>query len=140
VIDVEKRALRPFEQHFAAGLDGVEEIRRGVADEGPQPLGILPILLPDRSHVELGAEQFRLQGRDVSELCGELGPVEIAEPDGERAAHLVAVAGPDAAARRADRFTTGEAAVEQLVFGHVPGKYDVGPVAHEQLAGDRHAA
>jgi hypothetical protein len=33
----------------------------------------------------------------------------------------------------------GEAAVEQFVFRHVPGKHDMGPVAHEQLAGDRHA-
>src|SRR5262245_57502537 len=55
-----------------------------------------------------------------------------------RAADLVAVAGADAAERGADTLTAG-GLVEDLVFGDVPWKDDVGPVAEHQVAADRDA-
>ena len=70
----------------------------------------------------------------------ELVAVEIAEADRQRAAHLVAIAGADAAAGRADRLAPRQAAVELLVFGNVPRKHEVGPVADPQLAFDANAA
>ena len=52
---------------------------------------------------------------------------------GVRPADLVAVTGPDAAAGRADVLAVGRALVERPVFGEVPGKDHVGPVADPQV-------
>ena len=65
-------------------------------------------------------------------LGAEVGPVEVAESDGQGPADLVAVAGPDAPARGPDRTATRETGVEQAILDHVPGKDDVGPVADLQ--------
>ena len=50
-----------------------------------------------------------------------------------RAADLVAVAGPDAAAGGADVLAVGRALVERPVLGEVPGEDHVGPVADPQI-------
>ena len=87
-----------------------------------------------------GREHSILQTGDVGDLVGDVAAVEIAEPDRQGAAHLVAIAGADTAAGRADRLAPRHAAVEDAVFGHVPGEDDVGPVTDPQLALDPHAA
>ena len=50
-----------------------------------------------------------------------------------RAADLVAIAGADAAHRGADRLAAGEASVHRAVFGDVPRKDHVGPIADHQI-------
>ena len=85
-------------------------------------------------------EQPVLEGGDVLDSRPQVVAVEVAEADRQRPADLVAVAGPDPAARRADRPATRQAGIQQLVFGDVPGENDVGPVADLELAGHRHPA
>jgi hypothetical protein len=108
------------------------------------------VLVVDRSGVEQvrlastarlpARQQPVLDPHDVFEAAAELVTVEIAETDRQRSPHLVAIAGADAAAGRADRLASRQTAVELLVFGHVPRKHEVGPVADPQLAFDPHAA
>ena len=72
--------------------------------------------------------------------CAEDVAVQVAQAHGERAAHLVAIAGADAAHRGADVLAAGAAFVEQPVFGDVPGKDHVGPIAEHQVRADLDAA
>ena len=66
--------------------------------------------------------------------------VHVAQPDGQRAADLVAVARPDAAHRGADRLAAGTLLVQQPVLLDVPGEDHVGPVADHQVLADLDAA
>ena len=57
-----------------------------------------------------------------------------------RAADFVAIAGADAAARRADVLAIRRALVECAVLGKVPGKNHVGPIADAEIIGMAGAA
>ena len=63
----------------------------------------------------------------------KVGAVQVAEANGVRAADLVAVAGPDAAAGGADVLAVGGVLVERPIFGEVPGEDHVGAVAEQQV-------
>ena len=146
VVDVEERTLGTLEQHPLALLDGcragTRSCRRRAAAAAPRSrrTGV------DRGRIQRRGvglpvcEQAILEVDDVLQPGAEVGPVEIAEADRQRPPHLVAVAGADAAAGGADRPAPRQAAVEDPVFGDVPGKDDVGPVAESQLALDADAA
>ena len=141
MVDVEQRPLRPFEQQPAACLDGVEQEGGGVGDVRLEPLCIGGVLGVDRRGVERRwggpgpvGEQPVFEVDDVLHLRAEVGAVEVAEPDRQRTADLVAVAGPDAAAGGADRAPTGKTAVEEPILDDVPREDDVGPVAELEFA------
>ena len=68
-----------------------------------------------------------------STVRAKVGAIQVAEPNRVRAADLVAVTGPDAAAGGADVLAVGGALVERFVLGEVPGKDHVGPVADPQI-------
>ena len=148
MVDVEQGALGALEEQPLARLDGVEEIAGRVRDEGAEPVGVAAVLGEDLRGVERdggragplpGGEQPVLEIDDVGHLGGKVVPVEITQADRQRAAHLVAVARPDAPAGRADRLATRQAAVEDPILGDVPGEDDVRPVAELELAVDPHA-
>ena len=60
----------------------------------------------------------------------------VADADGQRAADLVAVAGPYATHGRSDRLATRAKRVEEPVFFDMPREDDMSPVADHQIAGD----
>ena len=67
-------------------------------------------------------EHAILGGDDVLDLRAEGWAIEVAEPDGVRAADFIAIAGADAAAGGADVFAVGRVLIECAVLGEVPGK------------------
>src|SRR4051812_29203711 len=103
-----------------------------------QPLRVAGVLLENCIGVERlllasqADEQFVFCRYDVLHPGVKIGAIHVAEPDGVRAANLVAIAGPDAAERRADVFAAGRL-VKQFVLGQMPWKDDVGPVAKQQI-------
>ncbi len=87
----------------------------------------------------LASERF-LAVDDVLDPLRKIVAIQVAQPHGERAADLVAVAGADAAHRGADVLAAGAALVERFVFGDVPGKDHVRPIADQQVLADLDAA
>ena len=75
-----------------------------------------------------------------AELGGKALAIQVAQTNGERTGHLVAVTWSDAAHRRADVLAAGAAFIQNRVFGDVPGKDHVGPIAEHQIAADLDAA
>ena len=140
MVDVEQGTLRALEEHPTALLHRVEQEGGRIGDVGPKPFCVGGVLGVDRRRVERGGgagrpggEQPILEGHDMLDLLAEVGTVEVAEPDGQGAADLVAVAGSDAPARGPDRTAAREARVEQPILDDMPRKDHVGPVADLQL-------
>ncbi len=77
---------------------------------------------------------------NVFQLLAEIRAIEIAHAHGERTRNLVAIARTDAAHRGADVLAARSALVQDGVFGHVPGKDHVRPIAEHQVVGHLDAA
>ena len=139
VVDVQQRALGALEEHPLVGLDRVEQIGRGVGHVRAEPLGIAAILVENLLRIEPIAaraeavEDFVLRLGDQLDPAAEIRAVHVAQPDGQRAAHLVAVAGSDAAHGGADRLAAGTLLVQQPIFLDVPGEDHVRPIAQDQV-------
>ena len=144
MIDIQQAALGTLEEHFLAGFHRVEQIGRGVGHVWFQPPGISVVLLKDIIGVEAHVVLSRAQpGQDLPfgpanplDPPAEVLAIHVAEADGERTADLIAVAGPDASQRGADRLAAGTLAVDQPILFEVPGQDDVRPVAEHQVFGD----
>ena len=97
-----------------------------------QSLGIAVVLVEYRLRIEpvaRGAEGMKhlvLDAGNHVDPCPEVGAVHVAEADGQRAADLVAVTGPDAAHGGSDCLA-GALLIEQAIFLDVPGEDHVGP-------------
>ena len=78
-------------------------------------------------------EDFVLRLGDQLDPVAEIRTVHVAQPDGQRAAHLVAVAGSDAAHGGADRLAAGTLLVQEPIFLDVPGEDHVRPIAQDQV-------
>ena len=143
VVEVEQRRLRAFEQHELAVAERVVDVERRVGDVRAQPLRI-PLVL--RRH-GLEVERLRLVDalepevllgeRDLDLLPQDLRVEHVLDADAEPH-RLVGVAGPDAAARRADR-EAAEAVLARLVDREVP-RHDQVRVARDVDLGGRAAA
>ena len=82
--------------------------------------------------------EHAILGRDdVLDLRAKARAIQIAQPHGMRAADLVAIARADAATGRADVLAVGRALVERAIFGKVPGKDHVRPIADPQIVAHR---
>jgi hypothetical protein len=86
-------------------------------------LGVEPL-----AHGTKAMEDLVLHVDDRLDARAEIGPVHVAQPDGQRPADLVAVARADAAQRGADRLAAGALLVQQAVFLEVPGEDHMGPI------------
>ena len=68
-----------------------------------------------------------------STCARNVGAIHVAEPHGVRSADLVAIAGADAAAGRADVLAVRRALVERAVLGEMPRENHIEPVADPQI-------
>ncbi len=126
MVDVQQRALSALEHDGSAAVEHVPRQARGVGDVLLDPVPVGQVVLGHRLQVELGGlgvgaelEPLGLhRGGDL--LAQDLLVQQVLDADAQTGG-LVGVAGPDAAARRADlelaqlRLTR---VVEQRVVGH----------------------
>jgi hypothetical protein len=66
-------------------------------------------------------EDLLLGPGDPLDSLAEVRAIHVAQADGKRASHLVAVAGPDAPQRGADRLAAGALLLDQPVLLEMPG-------------------
>ena len=139
MIDVQQRALRPFEQQPLAPRQRLVQPRRRVADKRPQLLGVLKVLVGDVPGVERleirqhGGQQPVLVVDDPVQPLAKHGRVEeVGNPDAVDPADLVAIAWPDPAPRGSQVIGRGRRLFGQPLLLQVVWQDDMRPVADMQ--------
>ncbi len=129
VIDVQVRALRPFEKNLTAGSYGVVQFNRDIGHVRCQPLGIGSVLVDDRIRVK----RFRLEVvgqikvffiQDGFDPFGKnIGVEQFHEPDAPPCG-LVFITGANATTGGADFF---------VAFHLFAGMVDLFVVGHDEM-------
>ena len=143
MIDVQQRALGPFEQQAAAFVQRLVQPRCRVADERPQPLGIAQVFVGDGPGVERREirehrpEQPVLVIDDPRQpVAKRPGMVEVGDANPVNPADLVPIARTDPPARRPQMVGLGRGLLGQPFLFQVIREDHVGPVADMEPPAD----
>ena len=143
MIDVQQRSLCPLEHQPLAMRQGLVQPGRRVADEWPQLLRVLKILIGHSPGVERlkigkhGGQQAVLVIDDTVQALAKDGRVkQVGNPDAVDPAHLVAIAWPNPAERGSEVIGRGRGLFGQPLLGQVVRENHVRTVADVQSAAE----